>query len=136
VAWAETWAEDASWKIGPNEAKGRDEIVASWKTLMGIFDEVRQIAHQSIIRIEGDRASGRWTMSELGWPKNGDPSYVIGTYHDAYVRVDGEWRFASRRFDMLYVGAPDLTGKNYPFPTDLEPTGPDRGALRASAPGA
>jgi uncharacterized protein (TIGR02246 family) len=119
AAWADTWAEDGRWKVGPNEASGRDKVVATWKSLMGIFNDVRQIAHQSLIRIEGDRATGRWTMSELGWPKQGDPSYVLGVYTDAYVRVEGEWKFASRRFDMLYAGAPDLSGRSFPFPSDI-----------------
>lgn len=118
-AWAATWAEDATWKVGPNESRGRDAIVATWKDLMGSFGEVRQLAHQGLIRIEGDRATGRWTMSELGWPKRGEPSVLIGVYRDECARIDGGWRFTSRRFDILYVGPPDLTGRNFPLPSDL-----------------
>jgi hypothetical protein len=40
-------------------------------------------------------------------------------YHDAYARIDGAWRFTRRRFDLLYTGPPDLTGRNHPFPTDV-----------------
>ena len=41
-----------------------------------------------------------------------------GVYHDEYVRVDGRWRFARRRYDRLYATAPaDL--EVHPFPTDL-----------------
>jgi ketosteroid isomerase-like protein len=118
-AWAATWAEGASWRVGPSESHGREAIVETWTRLMGIFDRVRQITEQGTVEIEGDRARGRWYVTEYGWPRQGAPNLLFGVYHDAYARIDGAWRFTRRRFDLLYTGPPDLTGRNHPFPTDV-----------------
>jgi ketosteroid isomerase-like protein len=119
VAWAETWAEDATWKLGPSEAIGRDDIVNTWTTLMGMFDHIRQLTLQGSVQIEGDSASGRWYVDELGWSEQRDTSWVLGVYHDTYARIDREWKFTRRRFDVLHAGTPDLNGANFPFPTDV-----------------
>jgi hypothetical protein len=31
----------------------------------------------------------------------------VGHYRDRYERTDGEWRFATRRFQLIYRGALD-----------------------------
>ena len=38
---------------------------------------------------------------------------------NAYLRVEGGWRFTERRFDVLYTGAPDLSGHTLPYPEGL-----------------
>lgn len=119
-AWGETWASDAFWRIMGMEAKGRDAIVALWQRLMSGLPTVVQIPSSAILAIDGAHATGRWYVSEYGKLANGSATFTLGVYHDEYTCADGAWRFASRRFDLLYGGPADLTGTFLPFPKELE----------------
>ncbi len=117
--WGETWAEDAVWKIMGMEVQGRAPIVALWQRLMAGIPSVVQIPNACILQIDGARATGRWTITEYNKLANGTAMLMVGLYHDAYTRADGVWRFASRRFDALYAGPPDLSGAFHEFPKEL-----------------
>ncbi len=117
-AWAATWAEDGEWYIFGQPTRGRDEVVALWKTLMGTLSFVLQVPSSGIIRIEGARGTGRWHVTEYG--KGDDGSMLtLGTYRDEYCRIGDHWRFRLRRFDALYMGPPDLSAPALPFPVDI-----------------
>ena len=115
-AWIEGWAEDARWILGGSAAEGRDAILSRWLMVMGTIDFVAQLPEYGTLDISGDRGTGRWYVTELLWFKGGNPARILGVYHDDYLRVDGAWRFEQRRFDVLYTGAPDLTGQTFPYP--------------------
>ncbi len=115
-AWAETWAEDGRWVLGGQAHEGREKIVATWRTLMGFFEFVVQLPSHGIIEIDGDEATGRWTMNEIGRPKDGPGSATIAIYDDRYRRDAGTWRVLERRFQVLYTGPPDLSGRVFPYP--------------------
>ena len=53
--------------------------------------------------------SGRWYVQEMARRIDGEAVIMAAHYDDAYVRVDGGWRFASRRLSIHYRGAPDLS---------------------------
>jgi hypothetical protein len=84
---------------------------------MALFEFVMQTPQFGVIELDGDRASGRWHMTELGKPKSGGATLTLGIYRDDYVRVEGEWKFSSRQLDLRYVGAPDFSGPLLPPPT-------------------
>ncbi|MCP4035757.1 MAG: nuclear transport factor 2 family protein [bacterium] len=112
-AWIETWAHDGCWTLAGNSSQGREDMLSTWRELMGLFERVIQLPHAGIVEIdatEGDRGTGRWTTIELGRSKTGSPSLTVGTYHDIYRRESAGWKFAERRFDFIYTGAPDLCG--------------------------
>lgn len=57
-----------------------------------------------MLRTDGDpdRATGRMWMSELRqFASNGRWSVIHGLYRDDYLRVDGKWWFAHRRYQSL-----------------------------------
>ena len=120
AAWGETWAEDAVWKIMGMETRGRALIVTLWERLMAGYPQVVQLPNSCILSIDGMSATGRWYISEYGKLANGTALLTLGVYHDEYTRTDGAWRFASRRFDVLYGGPADLSGAFMPFPKELE----------------
>ncbi len=120
VDWGETWAEDAVWRIMGMETRGREAIVALWQRLMGGYPQVVQIPNSAILAIDGARATGRWYISEFGKLANGTAMLTLGLYSDEYTRAEGAWRFASRRFDVLYGGPADLSGAFLPFPKELD----------------
>jgi ketosteroid isomerase-like protein len=119
-AWRETWAEDATWIVGGRVTEGREAVVAQWIGLMSLFEFIAQYPQHGRIQVDGDRATGRWYVNELGRPHAGEPNLTMGVYHDTYARLAPGWRFRRRRFDLLYVGAPDLSGQVFPFRDEAE----------------
>jgi hypothetical protein len=68
---------------------------------------------------DSDRATARLYMCELRQTaEDGDHSVAYGVYHDDYVRHEGRWWFARRRYHSLARTSPDLTV--FPFP-DVTP---------------
>jgi len=120
AAWAETWAEDGEWHIMGRPTKGRDEVVALWRTLMSGFPFVVQIPGSGVIELAGDQATGRWSMTEHGRGPGGTGMLTLGLYRDSYSRIRGEWRFARRRFDPMYMGPADLSAEPLQIPADEE----------------
>jgi len=122
--WAATWAQDSEWHIFGRPTQGRDEIVSLFSKLIGSLSFVLQLPSFGIVELDetggavGPEAKGRWYITEYAQSK-GEPLFTLGVYHDRYTRQDGGWRFARRRFDVLYMGPPGLSGAPTPFPTDL-----------------
>lgn len=109
-AWVGTWADDGVWEIGRGPVVGRAAIAAAFARAMGLFEAVVQLAHNGEATVDGDRATGRWYMSEATLTHTGKRALYYGYYDDVYVRTAAGWRFASRRLTWLYQGPPDLTG--------------------------
>lgn len=110
AAWAETWAPDGEWHLLGQVAQGREAAVKRLEELMSGIQAIVQIPAGGVIELDGDRGTGRWTITEHGKFADGSPVLNIGTYDDEYRRVDGKWRFQLRRFSVFYMGPPDLSG--------------------------
>jgi hypothetical protein len=98
---------------------GIPAIVAFLDGLLVLWTGLVQAVHSGTITLHGSgahpTAEGRWFLSELG-VREGIDTYVSGAYTDKYVHAGGKFRFARRRFDLLYL----RSGTNvtaYPFPT-------------------
>jgi hypothetical protein len=76
------------------------------------------------VRLQGDvdAAGARLFIAEFRqWTSNGRRMESAGVYHDRYVRVDGQWRFAKRRYDRLYAtGQRDLEVYQFPLAGDFD----------------
>ena len=107
--WAATWARDGFWRVMGREASGRDDVVALWNELMRGIPFVVQIPATGTLRVDGDRATGRWTVTEHGKLASGAAILTIGLYDDGYRRERGGWCFERRHFRALYAGPPDLS---------------------------
>ena len=108
--WAATWTDDCEWYVVGRSAQGRQDAVALFEKLVSGMPFVSQQATDGQIRVDGDRATGTWQIIEHAKLPAG-ALLNLGTYDDQYVREDGVWRFAVRRFHMLYMGPPDLSGE-------------------------
>jgi ketosteroid isomerase-like protein len=109
-AWVSTWARDGCWTLGGERSEGHENLLHTWRNLMGLFERVIQLPQSGVIEVSGDCGEGRWSMIELGRSQGGDSSWTLGTYYDDYRREEAAWRFVSRRFEFIYAGAPDLSG--------------------------
>ena len=112
--WANLWTEDGVWEVFGGEIAGRDAVVGAWSAAMNGFSFVFHVAHSAVIEVDGDRAKGRWTVSEQLVNTQGQPGLLLALYHDDYRREAGAWKIARRRLQPLYQGPPDLSG---PLPT-------------------
>ena len=118
--WGATWAPDGIWDMGMGPpTEGRDAIVQSWEKTMANIPGVIMVVHSGVVEaVEGDKARARWYHQEnLLMP---DDSRMVGkgVYRDDLVRLGGQWHFARRRYSLLYMGPPDMSGAFNPYPQD------------------
>ena len=113
-AWGALWTEDGRWEVMGRVSEGREATVALWKELMATLEGVIQIPHSGRVELNGDTATGRWTISEHGRMQGGQPMLLMAAYYDRYRREPDGWRISERRLQPLYAGPPDLTGDLLP----------------------
>ena len=99
--WTATWAVDASWDLLGHVVEGREAIL--------------MMLNSGTLQVDGQRATGRWYLTEHLKPKDGDANMVLGVYDDEYSSESGSWLFTRRRYRILYQGAPDLSGNYNPY---------------------
>ena len=63
-----------------------------------------------VFEVAGATAAGHWYLHEYNRDLQGTRSTMLSRYDDSYVKVNGEWLFQTRRYSLLYHGAPDLSG--------------------------
>lgn len=85
-----------------NLMRGRDAILAMYLARPPRF--TRHMITSVVITVDdADNATGHSYLSLHTAPAGGpapaqaDPSYLIGAFHDRFVREDGVWKFAERR---------------------------------------
>jgi ketosteroid isomerase-like protein len=78
------------------EAGSREEIRAGIERLQGLWDYFVQTTHPGTIQLEGDTASGRAYISELGRLRYGSSHLNYAVYNDRYRRTSDGWKFAER----------------------------------------
>lgn len=113
-----TWAPDAEWEILGKHAKGHAELEAVLLSFTKGFAFVVQRVSGGELTIDGDRARGRWTVTENAKTLDGNAILAIALYRDDYRRIDGRWRFAHRRLVPIYMGPPDLSAPHFPIAED------------------
>jgi ketosteroid isomerase-like protein len=109
-AWAATWAPDAEWQVLGKTLRGREAILAHYQALVRDVRLVMQFADNGLIELEGDRARGRWLVTETIQWNDGRAGLNLGVYRDDYRQDPAAgWRFARREFLLRYFGPPDLS---------------------------
>jgi ketosteroid isomerase-like protein len=114
--WINTWAEDASWFLMGQEAKGRENILAMWQQMMANFEFAVMMPSSCLFEVEAYFASGHWYLQEFTRDKDGNAANVLSRYRDSYSQIDGQWLFQSRAYDVMYFGATDMSGNFNPLP--------------------
>jgi ketosteroid isomerase-like protein len=111
--WTSCWADDARWELGRGHAVvGKAAIVELWTGAMSGFASVVQVVHNGDVSTtaEPDRAVGRWYVDERFQLADGQTGMLLAHYDDEYLRWPTGWLFASRRLQVHYRGAADLSG--------------------------
>ena len=69
-----------------------------------------QTTHPGTIRLDGDTASGRACMHELGRVRDGRSELNYAIYHDRYQRTGDGWKFTERVYEVRYLDTTPLAG--------------------------
>jgi ketosteroid isomerase-like protein len=104
------------------EAVSREEIRAGVERLQGLWDYFVQTTHPGTIQLDGDTASGRAYMQELGRFRDGRSELNYAIYHDRYRRTGDGWKFTERVYEVRYYDTTPLAGAAPPLsgaPVDL-----------------
>lgn len=116
------WTEDGVWSIGqplPGRAEGRVAIGAMLKGLTDRLSFFVQMVHSGVVHLDGDAASARWVVQEVGRLTDGTPYNNYAFYEDVLVRTEGGWRFRSRTYDYLWLDQDSPIRDGLPLPSGL-----------------
>ncbi|TDC74774.1 LUD domain-containing protein [Streptomyces hainanensis] len=94
----------------PVEFVGREEIRTGGERLQAQWDFFVQNSHPGTIRLDGDTATGRTYMQEVGRVLDGRSGLNFAIYHDNYQRTPEGWKFAERVYEVRYVDMTPLRG--------------------------
>ncbi|WP_405066335.1 nuclear transport factor 2 family protein [Kribbella sp. NBC_01510] len=89
---------------------GRDEIRAGTERLADAWEYFVQTTHPGAIKLDGDTASGRAYVSEIGRLHDGTSIYNYALFHDQYRRTPDGWKFSERVFEVRYFDTTPLPG--------------------------
>ncbi|MEX6725351.1 nuclear transport factor 2 family protein [Parapedomonas caeni] len=100
---AATWADDGIWHLPWGEpVQGRQVIADYWAEQIANYPFHNFASYTGALAIDGDRATGRMWTTETVQNIKGATGVVIGRYDDEYVKRDGRWYYASKRFTPLH----------------------------------
>jgi hypothetical protein len=97
------FADDGVMDMGDRpKLEGRAALLTEYREVFRT-SAFRPFVSQHVIELDGDRASGTCYLDlkavvddvmMVGW----------GYYDDAYIRLEGGWRFASRKLNLVHYG--------------------------------
>ena len=96
--WADVFTDDgALWSDGNLRAAGRADLEEYMRVSARSGQQIRHFTSNTIIEGEGNNANLR--MYVMAWNINGGGMvpYVMGSYDNTLVKVNGRWKFKLRR---------------------------------------
>jgi len=107
----------------PAELEGREQIRAWGDRVPALVDFLVQNTHPGAIRLDGDTATGRAYMQELGRARDGRSELNYAIYHDRYQRTGEGWKFTERVYEVRYHDTTPLAGSPPPAAAAGRPAG-------------
>ena len=109
-----TFTSDAVWEVAdtPHRFVGTEQLMEAFRAFTATTSYLVQMNAPGVIMVEGDRATARSTIREVGRYGDRDELFdCVGTYHDAFTRTGDGWRFTHRRFETHGISSwPVLPG--------------------------
>lgn len=118
---ASVFHPDASWTVAPPfdlHFQTRNAIRDGISERVSASDYLVQMTHSVDIILEGaDSAHARTVVNEMGRNTEKESGlFLLGVYVDELTRVEGQWGFASRRFEPIFVSTEWQPGMVIPRP--------------------
>jgi ketosteroid isomerase-like protein len=102
VGATELFTEDGVMDTGDRPPlEGREIMLESYRQMLE-ESELRPFVHNHVIELAGDRAAGTCYL-DLHAVIDGKPMTGLGHYEDQYARVEGQWKFRSRKLNMCQL---------------------------------
>lgn len=89
---------------------GRAELRSALPRMQGAWEYFIQHTHPGVLEIDGDTATGRAHILELGRLKSGSSHSNYAIYHDRYRRTRDGWKFTARVYEIRYLDNSPLPG--------------------------
>jgi ketosteroid isomerase-like protein len=94
----------------PVELVGQEELRAWGERVPELVEFLVQTTHPGTIALDGDTASGRAYIHELGRARDGRLGLNDAIYHDRYRRTGDGWKFTERVYEVRYEDTTPLAG--------------------------
>ncbi|MEJ0045211.1 MAG: nuclear transport factor 2 family protein [Rhodospirillales bacterium] len=110
---AQFFTETAIWRADPPFALHFEgaAIAKNIAAMVANYPVLLQMTHGIVVAVEGDHATARTTIHEIGQATDGASGLnSFGIYHDELLRTARGWRFAARRFQGLLLDTAPLPG--------------------------
>lgn len=104
--------------FGMRRYEGRDEIRRYFEKERSVLSHVMHLTSNHVIDVDGETAAGTVYFVATAVTRQGNENVARGYYDDAYVRLDGDWRFAARTMVPLIPYAPVWEERAAPAATD------------------
>ena len=105
-SWVACFTPDGRWVSHLFDCRGTAELLATWDGLWNDWASVAFLSEIGSLEISGDRAKARTYAREIVQLKTGGIFKLTGHYIDDLVRENGEWRFASRVYEVKIIEPP------------------------------
>lgn len=109
---ASLYTEDGVYRIPAVniEQSGREAIRRGTELHAGEWEYFVQTTHAGSVELDGDTATGRAYICELGRLNDGRSVFNYALFHDRYRRTADGWKFAERTYEVRYFDTAPLTG--------------------------
>ncbi|MDT5208025.1 MAG: hypothetical protein QOF67_440 [Mycobacterium sp.] len=94
------WADNGRRSGAGGECDGKDELRTHWHGTFGAIEQMVFFSQMASLSVDGDSAVARSYCLEILELKDGNTRQLIGEYDDELVRVDGEWLFSHRHYQV------------------------------------
>lgn len=115
------WKQDGVFTISApvaGTANGVDKIIEFIHGLRDNKDFFVQFIHSGVLEIDGDHAHARWLVREVA--KGSGQFYSnFALFLDEMERIDGQWLFASRTYQYVYLDFSAFSGDAIALPAEL-----------------
>ncbi len=98
--WADTFTADGVFDGAVGKAEGRDALVAFSKQFGSDYPGAMHFTDNHLFEQDGDAMKHKCFLSFQA-PADGGTNLLLLGYEDELVRVDGTWKFRSRRVGPL-----------------------------------
>ena len=123
AAFGKLWTTDGKWQVldpFPFHAEGAANIQSKIGEMIGQFELFVQMTHEGVVELNGETATGRWTVQEMVKSKDGKIfQNNVAMYDDKLEKQNGKWLFASRIYHYIYFDESELKGKAFALPEDF-----------------
>jgi ketosteroid isomerase-like protein len=111
-------ADGALTSTTTEEVIGHEAIANVIQTAIKAFDFVYNTTVPGVVRVDGDRASARFQVTELARRTDGMTLHFLGTYDDELRRTPEGWRFTRRSLHGMTMGRTEAFARSrfHPIP--------------------